>query len=72
MTRRDILVRGGSDFPEVSPAVFGGSTAGGHALKVNTIDIGLRMEFHVGQLTVLTSPVASVLRPEHGDELPVG
>lgn len=71
-TTGDILVRGGSDFPEFRRAVFVGATAGGHALRVNTIDIGLRMEFRVGQLTVLTSPVASALRTEHGDEPPVG
>lgn len=68
----DILVRGGSDFPEFRRAVFVGSTAGGHALRVNTIDIGWRMEFHVGPLTVLTSPVASVLRTQNGDEPPAG
>ena len=71
-TTGDILVRGGSDFPEFRRAVFVGSTAGGHALMVNAIDIGLRMEFHFGPLTVLTSPVASALRTEHGDEPPVG
>ena len=69
----DILVRGGSDFPEFRRALFAGSTAGGRALKVNTIDIGLRMEFHVGQETVVTSPVAAVLRThQHANEPSVG
>lgn len=42
-----MLVRGGRKFPEFCRVVFIESTAGGTALKINTIDIGLRMEFHV-------------------------
>jgi hypothetical protein len=68
-TTGDILVRGGRDFPEFSRVVFVGSTADGRALKVNTIDVGLRMEFHLGHGAVVTSPVATVLRTgQHGDE----
>jgi hypothetical protein len=68
----DILLRGGCDFPEFCRALFVGSTAGGRALMVNTIDIGLRMEFHVGQGAVITSPVTAVLRTDQsGHELSV-
>jgi hypothetical protein len=58
----DVLVRGGSDFPEFGRALFVGSTAGGRALKVNTIDIGLRMELHVGHGTMVTSAVTAISR----------
>lgn len=56
----DVLVRGGSQFPEFRRALFVGSTADGRALKVNTIDVGLRMEFHRGHETVVTSAVTAV------------
>jgi hypothetical protein len=62
----DVLVRGGSDFPDFRRAVFVGATADGHAIKVNTLDIGLRMELHLGHSTVVTSPVTTIVR---GDRL---
>ena len=58
----DILVRGGSGFPEFRRALFIGSTADGRALKLNTIDIGLRMELHLGDGSVVTSAVTAVSR----------
>ena len=66
----DILVRGGSNFPEFCRALFVGSTAGGRALMVNTIDIGLRMEFHVTEGAVITSPVTAVLRTHQSADEP--
>jgi hypothetical protein len=41
-----------------------GSTAGGTALKPNTIDVGLRMEFNLGGEIMVTSAVKAVAR-EH-------
>jgi len=58
----DVLVRGGRKFPEFRRVRFVGSTAGGSALKVNTIDVGLRMEFHLGHRIVVTSAVQAVSR----------
>ena len=58
----DVLVRGGSDLPEFCRAVFVGSTTDGRAIKVNTIDIGLRMELHFERGAVITSPVAAIIR----------
>ena len=58
----DVLVRGGAKFPEFRRARFVGSTAGGSALKMNTIDVGLRMEFHLGCRIVITSPVQAFSR----------
>jgi hypothetical protein len=58
----DVLVRGGRRFPEFRRVQFVGSTAGGSALKVNTIDVGLRMEFHLGRRIVVTSEVQGLSR----------
>jgi hypothetical protein len=58
----DVLVRGGSKFPEFRRVQFLGSTAGGSALKMNTIDVGLRMEFHLGRTIVITSAVQALSR----------
>jgi hypothetical protein len=58
----DVLVRGGADFPEFRRAALAGSTRDGRAIKANTIDIGLRMELHLGRGTIITSPVASIVR----------
>lgn len=60
----DVLVRGGSYFPEFCAARFVGSTSDGRAIKVNTIDLGLRMEFQIGRATVVTSAVTSVVRQD--------
>jgi hypothetical protein len=69
----DILVRGGSDFPEFRRVMFVGSTAGGSAIKLNTIDIGLRMELRVGDETVITSPVSAIVRTHQaGQESSLG
>jgi hypothetical protein len=58
----DVLVRGGSKFPKFRRVQFVGSTAGGSALKMNTIDVGLRMEFHLGRRIVITSAVQALSR----------
>ena len=64
----DVLVRGGQKFPEFRRVWFAGATAGGHttlhALKMNTIQMGLRMEFHTADSIVVTSPVVEVSRGE--------
>jgi hypothetical protein len=60
----EVLVRGGQKFPTFRGVRFAGSTAGGSALKLNTIDIGLRMEFHTGDSVVVTSPVVAVSRQD--------
>jgi hypothetical protein len=58
----DVLVRGGGKFPTFRRVRFAGSTAGGSAIKLNTIDVGLRMEFHLGHRIVITTPVQAVSR----------
>ena len=57
----DVLVRGGSQFPEFCQVRFVGSTAGGSALKLLTIDVDLQMEFRVSRsIVVTTSTVQTV------------
>ena len=58
----DVLVRGGRSFPKFRRVQFVGSTAGGSAVKLNTIDVGLRMEFHFGHRIVVTSAVQTLSR----------
>lgn len=58
----DVLVRGGSHFPEFHRALFVGSTAEGGLLHSRTIDIGCRMRFVCGNRLVTTSEVQSISR----------
>ena len=56
----EVLVRGGSHFPEFSPAVFAGSRATDGSVHPGTIVIGLRMQFVSSGRVVVTSAVVSL------------
>jgi hypothetical protein len=56
----EVLVRGGHYFPEFRHAILVGSTGGGSALKLNRIEVGLRMELRLDDKTVTTSQVQSL------------
>jgi hypothetical protein len=58
----EVLLRGGRHFPEFRRAVLAGATAGGSALRLRTIEVGLRMELHAGGHVYFTSPVESFSR----------
>lgn len=58
----EVLVRGGRFFPEFRRAILFGSTAGGSALKLRTIEVGLRMELHVDKTAYVTTPVQTLSR----------
>jgi hypothetical protein len=59
----DVLVRGGSHFPEFCRVLFvGSSTPDGDWLDSRTIDVGLRMQFVHGNRLVVTSVVQSLSR----------
>jgi hypothetical protein len=60
--RGEVLVRGGSHFPEFRQAWFLGSIADDDLLGPRTIGVGLRMRFVCGDVFVLTSPVRSFSR----------
>ena len=58
----EVMVRGGRFFPEFRPAILIGSTAGGTALKMRSLEVGLRMEFQTDKTFVITSAVEELSR----------
>jgi hypothetical protein len=56
----DVLVRGGSFFPEFTPARVAGSSMGGSFLKVRGIYAGFNLEIHTGQKFIITSRVRQI------------
>jgi hypothetical protein len=56
----DVLLRGGSMFPEPTPARVDGARGRGTRLKLGWIGVGFVMEFHVGQTQFATSPVVAI------------
>ena len=58
--RGDVLVRGGTHFTEVTRVLFLGSIAEDGSVEPQTIGIGLRMKFFLGEQFVVTSPVQSL------------
>lgn len=57
-----VLVRGGTHFPEFQPAMVAGATAGGSWVKLTGIYLGLRMELHARHKVIITSPVQRIWR----------
>jgi hypothetical protein len=58
----EVMVRGGRFFPEFRPAILIGSTPGGTALKMRSLEVGLRMEFQTDKRFVMTSAVETLSR----------
>jgi hypothetical protein len=56
----EVLVRGGSLFPEFTPVRLAGCTLGGSFLKLRSIYVGFQMEFAVPDGVVITSPVGII------------
>jgi hypothetical protein len=54
------LITGGSLFPNPTEVRVEGATAGGAALKIGWIGVGLRLELSIGGRVIVTSPVQSV------------
>jgi hypothetical protein len=59
----EILVRGGSLFPELTPAQLAGATLGGCFCKMRGIYAGFRMEITANGQRTVTSPVESIAIP---------
>ena len=55
--RHEVLIEGGSMFPQAVAAVLQGASAGGSLVKTGWISVGLRMELFVDSHWVMTSPV---------------
>jgi hypothetical protein len=63
VTRGDeILIQGGTFFPEPTAACLDGASLGGSLLKVGCIVIGLRMEIRTAERRILTTAVQSIAR----------
>lgn len=63
----DVFIEGGNLLQGSTPARLTGATAGGTAVKLGWIGVGLRMELNVAGVRITTSPVRSV---EIEDETP--
>ena len=57
---REVLVQGGTFFPERTRACLSGSTFGGICLKIGWVGLGLHMEFHAGDQWIITSHVRAI------------
>jgi hypothetical protein len=62
----EIIVQGGSFFPDPTPARLDGSSLGSSFLKLGWIGVGLRMEISAGGQRIVTSQVRSIVRDEPG------
>ena len=59
-TDGDVLVQGGSFFPEPTPARLDGASAGGSLLRRGWIGVGLLMEFRASGQRIITSRVLAI------------
>ena len=66
----EVLVRGGRFFREFQPARLAGSTFGGSAIRMKTIEVGCPLELLVDGTRIVTSPVESVLRMRENRDRP--
>ena len=57
---REVLVQGGTFFPERTRACLNGSTFGGSCLKMGWVGLGLHLEFHAGGQWIITSHVRAI------------
>jgi hypothetical protein len=64
----EVLVRGGRFFKEFQRASLAGSTFGGSAIRMKTIEVGCPLELHVGGTRIVTSTIEAVSRvPDDGN-----
>jgi len=65
VTRGDeIVIQGGSFFPDPTPAHLDGASLGSSFLKLGWIGVGLRMEIRAGGQRIVTTSVRSIGREE--------
>ncbi len=57
---REVVVQGGTFFPERTRACLNGSSFGGSCLKLGWVGLGLHMEFHAGGQWIITSHVRAI------------
>jgi len=67
----DIVIQGGTFFPDPTHAHVEGSSLGGNLLKVGWIGVGLRMEIVADGRRIVTTAVRSIVRQDdHGPMRP--
>jgi hypothetical protein len=60
----DIVIQGGTFFPDPTPARLDGATMGSSLLKLGWIGIGLRMEIRAAGQRIVTTTVRSITRAD--------
>jgi hypothetical protein len=60
----DIVVQGGTFFPDPTPAHLDGASMGSSFLKLGWIGVGLRMEIRAGSQRIVTTMVRSIAQEE--------
>jgi hypothetical protein len=60
----DVVIQGGSFFPEPTPARLDGSSLGSGFLKIAWIGVGLRMEIWSAGQRIVTTAVRSISRDD--------
>jgi hypothetical protein len=65
----DVLVQGGSYFPDPTPAQIDGASAGGGPLLTGWIGVGLVVEFRMNGKRIVTSPVVAIATRRPGFQL---
>lgn len=60
----DIIIQGGTFFPDPTQAHIEGASLGGNLLKVGWIGVGLRMEILVQGRRIVTTAVRSIVRDD--------
>ena len=58
--RGEVLVQGGTFFPEPTRACLSGSSGGGSCLQLGWVGVGLHLEFHAGDQWIITSRVRTI------------
>jgi hypothetical protein len=56
----EIVIQGGSFFPDPTPAHLDGASLGSSLLKLGWIGVGLRMEIRAAGQRIVTTPVRSI------------
>ena len=62
----DVLIQGGSLFPQPTPAHVYGASAGGRLVKTGWIGVGLLLVFQVGGKRIVTTPIIAIATERPG------
>jgi hypothetical protein len=60
----EIVIQGGSFFPDPTPAHFEGASLGSSLLRLGWIGLGLRMEIRANGQRIVTTPVRTITQAD--------